>query len=403
MDTRVFDTDSHVFEPAAIWDEYLEPQYRVAARSAFWYRLDEAGTVSVILNGRTTSPMGRSKIIREAIWHPGMGPKDIGQMDPAEFRPINPGANNASARLRDMDAMGIEASLLFPTLFAEYFPIIENPDVQSALARAYNDWILDFCKAAPGRLIPVAVLPLQLPVFAVEETERAKKRGFKAVFLRPAYLPTLPVEHHLIQDFGILANRSLSHPSYDVLWSELESAGLAAFVHPSPGSTNPESASTGGFIERVSANLRIGHSITESLAPVLDNAVTLCSFCFTGHLERYPKLKLAFAHGGISWVDLALEKAETRLILHGYEGTSLKPEEVFYKHPALVTFDSWESNIGYLHDIYGKLGAWGSRYPQHDASMPQEAMELLQRRGVPGNVVSDLMGGNARRFLGLKE
>ena len=35
--TPVFDGDSHIWEPHAIWAQYLDAEYRVPARSAFWY------------------------------------------------------------------------------------------------------------------------------------------------------------------------------------------------------------------------------------------------------------------------------------------------------------------------------------------------------------------------------
>jgi hypothetical protein len=50
---------------------------------------------------------------------------------------------------------------LYPTWFAEGFFLVRDPDVAYALARAYNDWVLDFCKAAPARLLAAAILPLQ--------------------------------------------------------------------------------------------------------------------------------------------------------------------------------------------------------------------------------------------------
>ena len=36
-DVDVIDVDSHVYEPAAIWDDYVEPEYRRRARAAFWH------------------------------------------------------------------------------------------------------------------------------------------------------------------------------------------------------------------------------------------------------------------------------------------------------------------------------------------------------------------------------
>ena len=45
--------------------------------------------------------------------------------------------------------MGIDQAFLYPTWFAEGFHLVADPDTAYALARAYNDWIADFCQAAP--------------------------------------------------------------------------------------------------------------------------------------------------------------------------------------------------------------------------------------------------------------
>jgi predicted TIM-barrel fold metal-dependent hydrolase len=78
-------------------------------------------------------------------------------------------------------------------------------DVAYALARAYNDWVIDFCKAAPDRLFAAAILPLQNMDFALEELARvAGIPSIRAVFIRPMFLE----------------DRCLNHPYYDPLWAE---------------------------------------------------------------------------------------------------------------------------------------------------------------------------------------
>jgi uncharacterized protein len=184
---EVIDGDSHVFEPQSIWTDYLEPEYRFAVRSAFSYHEDGMGHFGVILNGKPAPWLNGGMLNRHAIWRPGIAPEEIGDMDPARPVEINPGAYDPKARLRDMDNMGIERAVLFPTLFAEYFPIVENPDLAHALARAYNNWMLDFCRGSSQRLIPVAVVPMQDPIFANQELRRAAGQGFKACFIRPSF------------------------------------------------------------------------------------------------------------------------------------------------------------------------------------------------------------------------
>jgi uncharacterized protein len=382
----VFDADSHVFEPAEIWTEYLEPEYRVAARSAFYSTQDADGLCTVILNGRPAPAVNSSRLNRRAIWRPAMTPEEIGRLDPAKPHPINPGAQDAAARLRDMDEIGVDKALLFPTLFAEYLPAVENPDLAYALCRAYNNWIAEFCKSSPERLFPVGVLPMQDVAFAVDEARRLAVRGFKAAFIRPAFI------HQ--QNF-------LSHRMYRPLWQALEELNVTAAIHASTGHTNPEWTSVGAFVERVSAKMEIGHSVAEAVAYDADNAIALTAMLFCGHGEDYPGLKLAFVHGGTPLLWLALEKAETYLSFYMVDDVTLETGELFASRPYLVTFYPWDASFIAHNDLFQRMGCWGSRYPHHDAAAPQEAVTELERSGVPDEAIAALMGANASRVYGI--
>jgi predicted TIM-barrel fold metal-dependent hydrolase len=381
---QVIDADSHVFEPSVIWEKYLDPAYRVAARSAFYYHEDEHAA-GVILNGRQAPLMHTGRINRSAIWRPGMTPEEIGALDPNRPHPINPGAHTAPARLADMDRMGVEKALLFPTLFGEYFPAVENPDIALALARAYNDWICDLCSAAPQRLFPAALLPLQDAGFAIQELHRVAGLGFKAVSIRPIFFE----------------GRFLNHPYYDVLWAAIEKSGLTASIHASPGVANPEWTSTGSYVERVAANLRIGHRVAESISYTMDNAIAGTTFTYCGHPERFPDLKLAYTHGGIGWVSLMLEKTSNWAIFYMYENINLDTERTFYDRNYLVTLNPWESAALAAYEMYKPIGAWGSRYPHHDASGSAAAIARFEQAGVPKDVIAGYMGANAARVYGI--
>ena len=88
---------------------------------------------------------GSPNIPRHAIWQPGMTWESVGDLDPDMRHPLTPGASGPQARLLHMDLMGVDQAFLYPTWFAEGFPLVEDPDVAHVLARAYNDWIADFC------------------------------------------------------------------------------------------------------------------------------------------------------------------------------------------------------------------------------------------------------------------
>ena len=85
----------------------------------------------------------------------------------------------------------------------------------------------------------------------MRELERVAARGFRAVVVRPSFFH----------------GRYPNHPVYDPVWQRLEALDVAACVVPSAGSTNPEWSCAGPFVERVAANLRIGHGIAEAVAP----------------------------------------------------------------------------------------------------------------------------------------
>jgi predicted TIM-barrel fold metal-dependent hydrolase len=413
----VFDADSHVLEPRAIWDTYLDPDYHIPARSALWREENEFGGY-IKLNGRPIRDDASE--IPEAIWRPGMTLEQIGDMDPATPIPANPGASDPEARLRDMDAMGVDQTLLFPTLFAEYFPLVEDPDVAYALARAYNDWLADFCAAAPARLYAAGVVPLQNMAFAVAELRRLSTNPcFKAVFVRPM----------LVED------RYLNHPYYEPLWIEAEKLGITVAVHPTAGLHNPEGTSHGQWIEKVKSRLTdransvglsmgsrpdhalpsdglgawrgpgLGHPAAEALAPWLDNMMAVMAMFFYGVLERHPSLKMVFAHGKATWIPLALEKVETYVLTllptHGLPITS-DPEGLWEQHPAMLGFDADELGIQRLPEDYEEKVVWGSRYPHYDTMSARDAIQMLTQAGVSRQAVARMLGGNGATIYGVE-
>jgi len=402
----VVDVDSHVFEPPAIWSEYLDPEVTEAARRVFWL---EDG--AVMLNGVPATPLNRSRINRQAVWRPGMTLEQIGGLDPSVDPGVNPGAADPASRLADMDKLGIDHQIVLPTLFAEYFPCAEDVTVAVALARAYNDWANDLAASGDGRLHPAAVLPTQDPEAAVAELERVAGLGFRSVALRPMFYrvpDATPELNPLLGQPGPVNPNGvyIDHAAFRPLWQRIEELGLVACVHPSLGITNREATSEGSYVERVSAKLGIGHTVAEPVAYLQDNAMFVVVAAFHGLLEDYPRLRLALLHSGAAMVLLALEKAETYLWLApstmvGDNPVSLEPEEVFRRSRVLVGFDGWESSVLRLPDFFATRGAWGSRYPNHDTSTPAEALALCEQYEVGPETVERLLGRNAADLFGL--
>lgn len=420
-DFEVFDSDSHVVEPRELWERYLDPEYRTLGKHALW-REEGRFDSYLKINGQVYRDNGNPNIPRHAIWKPGMTWDSVGDLDPDIRHPESEGASDPEARLRDMDAMGIDQTFLYPTWFAEGFHLVEDPDVSYALARAYNDWIADFCQAAPGRLYAAAMVPLGNMDFALAELRRvAGIRCFRGAFIRPMFLE----------------GRYFTHPYYDHLWAELESLGLTAAVHPTAGLWNPEWTSHGPFIEKVKDRLNqtsalggggggafaggstddrqrvspatgmvpLGHPLAPLLSHWLDNHLFVAS-TLIGYtvMERFPEMKVVMAHGKASWMEEVLEKMEasTRVIpLQHYYPVSTEPEETWDEGRVMLGFDAEERLIQELPYSFEKKIVWASHYPRHDTTSAWDAIETLTQADVDRPVIARMMGGNAKEQFGL--
>ncbi len=414
----VLDSDSHIVETRDIWEKYLDPEYRTLGKFALWR--EEGKTNSYLkVNGKIFRDTMNTNIPRHAIWQPGMTWDDVGNLDPDVRHDKTQGASDAQARLKDMDAMGIDQTVLYPTWFAEGFHLIEDPDVAYALARAYNDWMTDFCAAAPERLFAVAMIPLQNLDFAREELQRIKQIPcFKGAFIRPMFIE----------------DRYFTHPYYDPLWAALEELEITAAVHPASGLWNPEWTSHGQFMEKVKSRLTratllveagggpnagggnggnlgflaagdLGHPMSQVISPWLDNhmfvGAALIGFTV---MQRYPKMKVVMAHGKASWMEEVLEKMEasalTFPLLHAYP-VRTDPEEMWEEGEVMLGFDAQERMVQQLSEDYVEKVVWGSNYPQQDTTSAWEAIQLLTDAGVKEATIARMLGGNAAAQFGI--
>ena len=413
----VFDGDSHVVEPRELWEKYLDPEYRVLGKSALWREEGKFGSYLKI-NGEVFRDTNNTNLPRHAIWRPGMTWDTVGSLDPETRHAMNEGAWNPEVRLRDMNAMGVDQAFLYPTWFAEGFPLIKDPDVAYALARAYNNWIIDFCQSAPNRLFAAAILPLQNMEFALEELDRVVKIPcFRGVFIRPMFVE----------------GRYFTHPYYEPLWTELANLGVVAAVHAALGLNNPEWTSHGPFIEKMKDRLTqvglrgnagggpfagggsgvftvtgmpLGHSLAPILAYWLDNYLFVASTLLGyGVMNRYPTMKVVVAHGKATWMEEVLEKfeASTRVIaLQHYYPVRTDAVDMWEQGHVLLGFDADERGVRKLPERYGAKVVWGSRYPHDDTTSAWEAIELLQQANVDESCIPLMMGGNASRQFGIE-
>jgi len=85
-------------------------------------------------------------------------------------------------QLADMDIEGIDVQVIFPSHLS--LNVEKEADLATDIARAYNDWLAEFCAADPKRLKGVAMVALQDLNAAIREARRAVEQlGFIGVMM----------------------------------------------------------------------------------------------------------------------------------------------------------------------------------------------------------------------------
>src|SRR5581483_4025081 len=138
--TRTIDADGHIVEPADLWERYLPAPLREAARAAVALRDYPEGGTSLVLEGRT--------LIRQ-IQATSFVSTRAAAFFGRSLQEGRAGGWDPQARLPDMDLDGIDTAVLYPS-WAHVLVGLRDRALAAALARAYNDWLADYCKAGPG-------------------------------------------------------------------------------------------------------------------------------------------------------------------------------------------------------------------------------------------------------------
>jgi len=409
----VFDCDSHIVEPPAIWDEYVPARVRAWAKTQFHFHTD---TDTLLINGRAV-PASRERANAAEVGWPRWNKKEVGRLTPgtdawnARFGRLK-GCRDPHARLRDMDALGTDQVMLFPSWFVR-LALVRDPEAARVLATAYNDWVDDYAAADRRRLFPCAVLPIQSVEHAIAELRRVAKKGFKAAAVRPCFwngrYPTLPEFDPLWREFEALGVVLAMHtfPSREALTSEwaqriaqTRGAGTGLLFTDEPVVYSP-----GQFISNIVFAMEPTIDASEALGFIMEAMTWLTTVLMTGWLEKFPRLKCAVLESNATWLPLVLGRSRNFLDLYAFqrgpERPIADPVETFYRR-CFIAFESDEAPVYRMWDLYENVGIWSSDYPHHDAEDVWEALEAMTKLGVPEAVQKKLLGDNARRLYGIE-
>jgi predicted TIM-barrel fold metal-dependent hydrolase len=365
--SEIVDSDGHICEPPAVWEEYAEAAFR--DRVIQVRRDAESGRDQLWVEGRRLSVDPASACIPGALSDPETR---------VTWDDLLPGSYDPAARLVVLDEEGAQRALLFPSLYL-LFGDFQDAAAAAANCRAYNNWIADFCREDPARLYAVGLVPLQDPSAAAQETRRIAELGLWGIALRP-------------ERFRGLA---LQDDACDPLWRAACDAGLLVSIHGSFGSSMPS------FATSRYNNLFFTHMIChpfEQMAACLD---IVCG----GVLERFPELRVGFFESGIGWLPYWLDRMDEHFEVMGHMTPWLhtRPSELF-RSRCFISMEPEEA--GALSELTGRglerCVLWGSDYPHFDCKYPGALVAAEAAFGAAGEPVRDaILQSNPARFLGL--
>jgi len=389
----IFSVDDHVVESPTIWSDRLPAKYAGVGPRVV---REKVGTMEYIGGVLEFGPAEEGRIAD--VWHyedkwvplymtsAAVGYDITTAIEmPLTFDEIRKGCYDPAARIEDMDVSGVYASLCFPNnslvrFCGQVFKEASDKDLALLCVRAYNDWMVDeWCAGSGGRLVPLCIVPLWDPVLAAEEIRRNAARGVRAVTFSemPAFLD-LPSPH-------------TDH--WNPFFQACQETGTVICLHIGSGSR----VGTG------SPDAPMG--VTLSLT-FLTAAQALADWLLSGVFERFPQLRVCMAECQIGWIPYLLERLDSIWERRGFtrvgdDRLRRPPRDYFRDHILVSFFDDL-----YGAQSYAQIGedniAFETDYPHQDSNWPNSLkVGESQTEGLPAEVRSKLLYGNAARWFGL--
>ena len=385
---RVFDCDLHVVEPWDLWIRYIEPKYRDCAPVG---SREYAGDLGLIHDGKQIS-----HLVRQSADSPPM----IGDMASKYgrttlFEDFERRGWGPDTQIEGMDAEGIDKAVLFPSR-ALYAHAKEYADdgLATAISRAYNNWLGEFCSYAPERLYGAGMLAAQDVQGAVHEVRRVKEElGFKGVFLRPN-----PVR-----------KRNWHDPVYDPLWAECERQDLAVAFHEGIPSGN-----CAGFVdepnylpsavaERFDGRQEDLWATAHTAAhPIEMMYVGLCVI-FGGVCERFSTLRIALLEANCSWLPFWLWRMDEH---YEHREADLRPKlpltpTQYFKRQCFAAMEADERPAKSTFEWLGDDNiVFSTDYPHEDSMFPT-AVDTLMKLDVAEDTIRKVLWDNCARLYNM--
>ena len=385
-DFPVFDADNHLYETRDSFTRYLPEKYKGAiqyveidGRTKIMVR----GTVSDYIPNPTFDVVARPGAQEEYFRNGNPEGKSYREIVGEPMRSI-PAFKEPGPRLELMDELGLDRTLMFPTLASLLEERMrDDPELIHAAIHSLNQWLHEvWTFDYEDRIFTTPVITLPIVDKAIEELEWVLERGAKTVLIRPAPVP------------GYGGSRSFAYPEFDPFWQRVVDADILVTMHASDSGYSRWLAEWQGPSEFLPFRLDSFRMMAQGKRPAEDAAAALTCH---GLLTRFPDLRIAFIENGADWVLPLFEHLEDtyRKMPQAF---GENPVEAFKRNIFISPFH--EDN---LEAIAGALGTdhilFGSDYPHPEGlAEPCSYIDHLPK-SFSQEDVEKIMGGNLARIM----
>ena len=388
---KLISVDDHCIEHAMVWQDRLPEKYRETGPrvirqkgtmnfvgGVFAFEADDDGEEGDWwLYDDLQLPLTR---LEAAVGFDRDDVKVVG----ITYDEMRPGCWDRDARLADMDANGVEASLCFPSSFPRFcgqrFMEAKDAVLADLCVKAYNDWMVEeWCGGSGGRLLPLIIVQLWDPQLAAAEVYRNAERGVRAACFSeiPAFLglPSIHTDH------------------WEPFFRACNETKTSVQMHIGSSSKMPSTSAD--------APAAIGSTMTFTNA-----MMSMTDWLFSGWLPTFPDLKLSYSEGQIGWIPYILERAD-KVWEHnrGWGGISDKitePPSTYYYRQIYGCFFDDEYGLDNLEKVGVNNICFEVDYPHSDSTWPYSVETGKKLMGhLPDEVIRKLVRGNAIEMLGL--
>jgi predicted TIM-barrel fold metal-dependent hydrolase len=364
----IISADSHVLEPPGLFAGGLPAALRDRApRLAEWN-----GGSAWMVDGLEPVPLPPTAAT-------GSGYRlDVGGAGaPIGFDDVLPALHDPGERLKAQDADSVDAEILYPSPgLWDALNQLDDPELKLGCVRAYNDWIAEFAAHAPDRLVALGKIPATTSEDALEELRRCVGE----LGLRGVVLDAWPSGSAVAGD-----------EADDPFWEAVNAARAPVSLHYAVGGGR-ETAPFGGIAPGLKP-------------PMADAALPMVA---AGVFDRYPDVRIVFAHGDAGWAFHWLEFMDINYVRHKHldqyalNDPDALPSEYIRRH-TWFTFHQDRSAVKNRHKLGAAHLMWGSHFPLDDANWPDSRQQAMR---VTDEVAADdrhgLLAGNAAHLYRLR-